>query len=538
MDRKNPFLILGLPANATNAQIRANGQHALARARLSEPNDPTKARTIEGALEILRDPVQRLRCGLEWPALGDTGAKLLASHPELLALTEDSTGDTTRAVESLVSGESESSQAHIRAVFQLMRAHELYSNRNQRSARDPRAAPSQSLKIASSLLSSGVSQWNLATSSREFWIIQRMRAKEFDDPRLSVEHVKELEETSTKLVLKRFATLASDALRLRDAEACKSITSGLLTDGAHRSQVESVLMDVYGPLCRKTTTAIEQLTSKLNALKSKSEAPYAALLRDYVAEVEPDVGLMLAVGDLPGSSEELARDGAADFLRALAVKSANEADGYQTSRRALEYARHTANTQSLLEKIKVDRGCVEDLLQKEARNAKTAPLEKQLHAAIARADFESALRTVDQLIALESGTAVTQLQQLRAHLSTHWATKLFNEAVVYANDGHSDLARATMEHALKVETNPAERLVIQHALRNLRAATTTARTGGPWEAERRLSELRATDAAAANKSKAGCLIPLVVGMTVALSLGLTASFPNFAAFLLAIGASR
>ena len=95
-----------------------------------------------------------------------------------------------------------------------------------------------------------------------------------------------------------------------------------------------------------------------------------------------------------------------------------------------------------------------------------------------------------------------------------------------------------MEHALKVETNPAERLVIQHALRNLRAATTTARTGGPWEAERRLSELRAADAAAANKSKAGCLIPLVVGMTVALSLGLTASFPNFAAFLLAIGASR
>ena len=122
MDNQNPFLVLGLPSNATTAEIRDVGQRALMRARLLADEDADSLHAIQAAVEALSDPIVRFRAGIEWPALGPKAAELLRTHPKLLDLRTNLGADRSEVIELLCEGESACGANHIRGVFLLMRA--------------------------------------------------------------------------------------------------------------------------------------------------------------------------------------------------------------------------------------------------------------------------------------------------------------------------------------------------------------------------------------------------------------------------------
>ena len=202
---------------------------------------------------------------------------------------------------------------------------------------------------------------------------QRLRARELDDPRLSPNDVRLCQERAMDLALGRFAKLAQDALKRRDAQTCRTITDGLMRYAAKQPAVSNVLADVYGPLSGRVAIAIDGLSKTLENTKGKTAAPYEALLDKYNSDIGADIDLMLAVGDLPGTNEERARDGAAGFLRRVAIKAANEADAYSTSKRALSYAARAVSSQSIRKQISEDVATIAELAVNSERAAKTKP---------------------------------------------------------------------------------------------------------------------------------------------------------------------
>ena len=292
--------------------------------------------------------------------------------------------------------------------------------------------------------------------------------------------------------LARFASIAQEALRRRDATTCRVITEGILRHRERHPEIGSVLTVVYGPLTSRVTSAVAGLRRELKASRSKSAAPYEQLLDRYLAEVVPDIELMLAVGDLPGTSEERARDDAADFLRSVAVQAANEADAYQTSKRALSYAEQAASSGALLEKVRADREMISKLMAGAERAARTRPQRERLEQAFARGDLRAVLVAIDALAPLEDADARRELAELRSKVSSSLATEIFNSAAAMIKAGRLNEAYEKLEEALVYETVPSERRIIESARETLRLRVQSQATSG------------------------GCLIPLVLGASLAI----------------------
>ena len=502
MDNRNPFLVLGLPSNATTAEIREVGQRALMRARLLVDEDAESLHAIQDAVEALRDPVVRFHAGVEWPAVGPRAAELLRTHPERLNLRDNPEAARADVVKLLCDGESQAGASHIRGVFLLLRAYAIVAmHSQQRTPAKGSIAPP--IGIVKDLLSDGIDAWGTAIASTEFWMTQRLRARELDDPRLSPNEVRLCQERAMDLALGRFAKLAQDALKRRDAQTCRTITDGLMRYAAKQPAVSNVLADVYGPLSGRVAIAIDGLSKTLENTKGKTAAPYEALLDKYKSDIGADIDLMLAVGDLPGTNEERARDGAAGFLRRVAIKAANEADAYSTSKRALSYAARAVSSQSIRKQIGEDMATIAELAVNSERAAKTKPYTDRLHEALARQDLLAALIAIDALLPLENAESRNQLAELRTRVSSGVATELFNSAMALSRSGNPSAAVAALKQALTYETVPAERAIIESALLRLYTQRVPA-------------------------EKAGCIIPLVLGVSLvgAAIAGATALVPH------------
>jgi hypothetical protein len=504
MTPNNPFAVLRLPANATAPEIKSGGQLALARLRLSDPDNTTAIREIESAIEQLRDPVKRFRFGLEWPSLGPSAAKLLATHPSFSDHSLEGWQARNAAIEQLMEGESPSCKQHIWSVFMLLHAHEAFSSALAPKGQSLYVPPTMEVARVTTLFLNAIKQWCSATSAPQFWMAQRMRAKEINDPRVDADLITSCEREAFAIAVKSFAELASAALRLRNAQICSAIVEGIKFSGANHSNIDGVLSEIYKPMCSRIESAIATLQTKLKSTKSKSDGVYNSLLDEYVRDVQPDIALLLIVGDLPGTTEERCRDSAAQFLRSLSVESANNADAYEVAKKATLLARQVVDSAQIRNTLAADSEQLNTLALASETSKHIAPLNAKLQAALASNNLEDAVAIIDQLI-VAAPVHATELRELRQRVSSGLSTNLFNSALAQIRYRNLGEARRLLNSALSHETVPSERMIIQRALATLQT----------------------------QEQKAGCLVPLALATTgIAVAGGsITAAIVGWNAFI-------
>ena len=484
MTPSNPFAVLRLPANATAPEIKSAGQLALARLRLSDSENTAAIREIESAIEQLRDPVKRFRFGLEWPSLGPSAAKLLATHPSISDHSLEGRQDRNTAITQLMEGETPSGKQHIGAVFMLLHAHDAFSRALATDGTSTSVPSQMEISRVTALFLTGIKQWNSATSAPEFWMAQRMRAKEINDPRVDADLVNSCEREAFAIAVESFAELASTALRLRNAQVCSAIVEGIKSSGANLSNIDGVLSEIYKPMCSRIEAAIETLQTKLKATKSQLITTYSGLLGEYVQDIQPDIVLLLAVGDLPGTTEERCRDSAAQFLRLLAVASGNMTRTYDVSKKATILAREVVDSAQIRNTLSEDSKTIDELALTSRSSNQMTPLNAQLQASLASNNLEDAIAIIDRLI-VATPIDATELGELRKKVSSGLSTSLFDNALKQIKYKNIAEARRLLNSALKHETLPSQRLNIQRTLATLK---------GP-------------------EQKLGCLVPLALATT-------------------------
>lgn len=335
MDSKNPFAILRLPSNASASEIRAAGQLARIKLRLADPESANAGmlKLVELAIDQLQKPVENFKAGIEWPALGPEAAKILKTHPLFDDVVINPMKNRTEAIEMLMAGESDLDKDHIRGVFLLIQAHAIFTVHFSSTASQSNVnftwKPKIDLEQASHSFSQGFACWMRVTQSPKFWLGQRLRARDLNDPRLNAEFLQKCEKDAVANVLTEFVQFAIEALKRRDASTCLRVIEGLQKSGGDQVQINRALERIYEPMCNRVVTVMEPLTQKLNiARKQKLVGPFQELMDEYTRDIKPDVDLMIHIGDLPGTSEEITRDLCASFLRSLSIAAYNEADAF------------------------------------------------------------------------------------------------------------------------------------------------------------------------------------------------------------------
>ena len=404
---KNPFVILHLPANATSAEIRAAGQIAIATMRLVSSQNISAIREVEGAIEALRDPVLRFTTGLHWISLGSEAAKLLQLDPEFEKLSERPRIDRGPAIDRLLKDEIKHCKDHGQAVFSLMRAYALLSSKPS----------NDEILNCTKLLGVGIAAWIRATSAPEFWIAQRFRAREIHDPRVGAELLKKCQETAIDTVFQPFIELAIESLRAHNGQLCKSIVEVLMNCNVDKSTTDRLMGQVLEQFCRDLEGVVNLLVTRLKSIQAADRvAPFQELFDDYLAQVDPKIDLLLFIGDLPGTSEERVRDAAASFLRNHAVYSANSAKDYKFSIGVLTFAVKAAYSNSirceLVEIAKVlanNQKNVDPAGDAKGRLKRKEELLSTVAAALVRSDYKTALKILDEIIALNPASSVAEI---------------------------------------------------------------------------------------------------------------------------------
>jgi tetratricopeptide (TPR) repeat protein len=523
VDPKNPFLILQLPANATPAEIKRAGQLALTRARLEGADNEqgqARLRRIEEAIERLRDPVERIRAGLEWPSLSAAGAAVLRDNPAFANLAETADRDRSAEIDLLLAEETLNDRVHARAIFSLLRAYAVLLKHGQSSLSGSLTPVHPAQR---QLMRAGLADWKSAMSTREFWLEQRLRAKALGDPRVDSAFMQQLESESTAIPLRRLAGLAGDTLRARNAVSCKSIVEALRESPLPQPQIDAALGTIYEPICARIAPALAAFQKAVKEVSSKSSSAYQSLLQRYQAEIGVDIALLVEIGDLPGSSEERVRDETAQTLKQLAVAAANNADAYDVSSLILDEARRAVAGSALSASVTQDQATVRRLAVQSERAKKAAPHSARLETAIERGDLESALAAIDQLIQVVQDDEAQELRAMRRRIASSFATELFNKAVVHVKSRDFDTAIKLLTRARQYETAPSELCIIDDALVKTRML----------EAQSSRTPFGGVASVPSYREKQGCLIPLVIaaltllggvgGVVAALSVAMQAT---------------
>ncbi len=441
---------------------------AVAAARLSGDTSGEAQRhlkDVESAIERLRDPVARLRHSLAWPALAPGGAECLRTNHMVTEVARDPAFDASQAVELLVAGESTHVRAHARAVFMLLRASSLLGGGGSAAVRRGTTA-GWATSAGCQLVSEGLKHWADAIERREFWIEFRLRGKELGDPRIDSEFLKRLESEAAIVPLEHFSALARQMLYVRDSAGCKQLVAALRSGSKSREHLDRVLSEIYGPTCARATATIDGLATELQSVKSAHGPAYRALLVRFEEEVSPDIDMVLEVGDLPGFSEEMLRDKATEFLRNLAVASANKVQAFDVSEKALALAARAANSASLRSRVADDQRTVSQLIRQEKSAARIKPSMDRLHRAMAERNLKLAIHALDELLQVCDPGDASEWRSLRQKLSTKYATELYNTALT---SGVRENALALLEEARRYETVPAEQALIDRAMNTLRS---------------------------------------------------------------------
>lgn len=507
VDPANPFLLLRLPANADANEIRRVGQRATMEARLGG-DGATPARAIEDALTALQDPVARFRHGLTWPALGPRGAEILRQRASFAALVSNPAHDCSADVEELLADLAPHDRSHGRAVFSLLRARGLVE-RALVGTNTPSGAK-WDFTTAEHHMARGFADWHTAVNSREFWIAQRLHARQLDDARLDPTMVVKIESQAPMMALAVFASFVAAAIRQQQPEGCFAVLRALRASPFPADTVERSITEACAAECSRIEETVKQYEARANTLQSADPQIYVGIIDEYERHVAPEVRLVRQIWSEAGTIGGKLGDAAAEFLRIVAVRAANHADAHSISERALRLANEMAVGHVMRSRVANDQSTLRNLAADAQRSKRTRPLSTKLTSALKASDYQTAVQTIDELIPIESIESAKELRQLRVQVTTAWATQLFNRSAAAAREGKIRLAIQLNSEAAQVETNPKELDIIAKQALQLRFMELQSAPRGT---------LGALDTRRIRAASSGCLVPFALAVLVAPTSG-------------------
>ena len=491
--RKNPFLVLGVSNDAEMSAIQSVGKRRLMALRLDDDADPGVVRRIESALETLADPVERFEWGLLAPELTDAEADAFRADPILSTLSENPQQEAVSAYERICEADNAATRAHNVGVLKFVQAVAATEEAQKGTPDDI----SDDLECVE-LWKVAYRNLRLAFGSDKFWMRQRLRAKSYQDQRLDAERIKRIQSGIFREVIAPVGEVVRDALLSRHGEVAKAYVGLVRASGFENAFVDDVLSEVYKPLADRVEKAVSALEERLKQAGDEAKE-YQAILRVFKRNAEPDLKVMISVGDLPGYAEEHARDASAAFLRRLSIAAWNNSRAIDVSKSAIRLAERIVDSDADRQKYKKDIADFVGLEKQKRRTEEFGPLFNRLTAALERDNFEAGLAALEELInrgADDDGT----LSQLRRTIATNLSTQHFNKGMAALNAGDLVTARRWMGKSLEVETNPSERTTIRKALVTI-------------------GELELRQASSASSST-GCLIAILQLMVGSVLMGL------------------
>lgn len=351
----NPFLVLGVSADADMALIKGVSDRILFELRLNGYESSATARRVEQAIEELRDPVKRFYWGLYWPELSPRESELFSEDPILSSLAENPRQNGAGAYERFCEPRSETVRAHNLGALALVRA--ICETRH---AQDSTPDEVEDDLECRALWDEAFRHLEPIVDSEEFWIRQRMRAKELDDPRLDSSFIDSCRTGFLDEIIAPVGDVISTALVQRHADVASVYVDLLRQSGFDQDAIETSLSLVYKPLADRVEHEINELESELDSVarRSASESDFSQLFDRFKNEAYSDLQVMLRVGDLPGYAEEHARDTAAQFLRDLGVSAWNSAQAAELAKTATALAGEIADAASLKTRVQEDRAAL------------------------------------------------------------------------------------------------------------------------------------------------------------------------------------
>lgn len=406
---KNPFLVVGVSADAEMSEIRQVAQRRMMEHRLDGGENSPAARRVESALEALQDPVQRFTWGLYWPELTAEEAEHFRDCPILSTLGDDPLQDGAVAYDLIAADVSQDIREHNLGVLELLQAVAATEEAQKGTPDD----------ISDDLACCEI--WERAfrhllpvVSADAFWMRKKLWAKDLGDKRLNDARLKEIRESYVADLLAPTGAVITTALLDGHAKVAKAYVGVVKNSGFDVQVVEETLSRVYKPLADRVERAVEELKNEIEAARGKAtESAFAALLARFEEVALPDLEVMLSVGDLPGYAEEHARDTAAEFLRNTAVASWNATHRAAVSERAIKLGNRIADSKAIRGELSKDLSTIQGLRKKQAAHAVLAPLYRDLEAAMERNHNSEVLRLIGQIIEKTPDDEQGNLKELR-----------------------------------------------------------------------------------------------------------------------------
>ncbi len=351
----NPFLLLGVSSDAEMSAIQSVGKRRLMALRLEDDSDPKLVTAIERALEQLADPVTRFEAGLFALELTDAEAATFRADPVLSTIAMNPGQDGVTAYELICEADNPTTLAHNRGSLRFMQAVAATREAQQGTPDDI----SDDLACVQ-LWKDAYKSLRLAFGSDKFWLRQKLRAKSYEDKRLSPERVEEIRAGIYGRVVDPVGQVITRALLDRHAKVAKAYVDLLRDSDFGREFFEEVLSRVYQPIADRVEQGLASIEQSLESAE-KSISSFDRAFSEFESRIAPDLEVMLEVGDLPGYAEEHARDTAATFLRSLAIDVANEVNEYDLSRRILDAAVRFVDSKALAARLKGDQATLDEV---------------------------------------------------------------------------------------------------------------------------------------------------------------------------------
>ena len=496
---KNPFLLVGVSADAEMKDIRQAAQRLMMEHRLDGgPNAPA-ARRIETALEQLQDPVERFHWGLYWPELTSEEAERIRADPVLSTLADNPRQDAASAYERIASDTHPDIRSHNLGVLSLLQAIAATEAAQKGTTDDI----TDDLECAS-IWKRAFGHLLPVVTADSFWMRKKLWARQLGDKRLNEARLASIRETYVAELLAPTCAVISTALLDGHAKVAKTYVELIRESGFEEDEVEATLSRVYKPLADRVERTVAELKARLDAATDGDDGGrlFRQLLQDFEQGALKDLEVMIAVGDLPGYAEEHARDTSAEFLRSLAVSSWNQNSDGKLSEDAITIASRIADSPSIRSKLHEDLVTIQGLAKERELSERLAPRYAHLKLLLDAKRWKDALPFIRELQAATSGDASSGMAKLHSTISNNVAIDLVNRAGELLKHRMFSEVHALLAEALEFVTSPQDRLTI------LRAQSSTPQSG--------LSSAATT--AAKGLQKAGCLVyfallPLAAAVT-------------------------
>jgi hypothetical protein len=484
---KNPFLLVGVSADAEMSDIRKAAQRLMMEHRLDGgPNSPA-ARRIETALQQLQDPVERFHWGLYWPELTNEEAERIRADSVLSTLADNPLQDAASAYERIAANTHPDIRSHNLGVLSLLQAIAATEAAQTGTTDDI----TDDLECAS-IWKRAFGYLQPVVTADSFWMRKKLWARQLGDKRLNDARLANIRETYVGELLAPAGAVISKALLDGHARVAKTYVELIRASGFEANEVEATLSRVYKPLADRVERTVAELKARLEAATDGDDGKrqFRQLLTDFERGALKDLEVMIAVGDLPGYAEEHARDTSAEFLRSLSIASWNQTSDGTLSEQAITIASRIADSTSIRSKLREDLSTIQGLAKDRELSERLAQRYAHLKLLLDSKRWKDALPVIRELQSATSGDASRQMAKLHSTISNNVAIDLFERAIQALKNRRFSEAHALLDESLQFATKHEDRITI------MMAQSRIPKSG--------LSSAATT--VAAGMQKAGCLI--------------------------------